>query len=174
MSHHANWLGSLFKKDERVFVVERLVALIEHSGVEFSHIAVCGISGVGVGSIVAHVMNKSLIVVRKESDDNHSDYAVEVDTKEPIGDFIIIDDLISSGATVQHILDSIEDLKLTGSPSCVHGFLYHDGTSTGWDFPIWGFYDSLVYKNRHDETLEQFLDCFERIPEFTADNTEDE
>ncbi len=80
----------------------------EMSGV--NAIAVRGISGIVMGSIVAHVLNLKLIVVRKENEDSHASYQVEglsSDLK-----YVIIDDLVSSGRTVKTIMQDIKNSAL--------------------------------------------------------------
>lgn len=74
---------------------------------QFDFIAVRGISGVLLGSIMADRLNKKIAIVRKGGDDTHSHEKIEcrpncVDTK-----FAIVDDFISSGTTVNTIIDAI-------------------------------------------------------------------
>lgn len=74
-------------------------------GIEFETIAVRGVSGLLIGSIVALEMNKVLAIVRKPGEGTHSFYSVE---GAPTGRYIIIDDLICSGKTVETIIDAMK------------------------------------------------------------------
>jgi len=85
---------------------DRLREIVELLGdVHFDAIAVRGMSGATMGSIVAHLMDKDLFLVRKEGERTHSSRRLE----GPNGpcDYVIIDDLISSGETVKTIQQEI-------------------------------------------------------------------
>lgn len=82
---------------------------------DFAAIAVSGVSGIVVGSIVASKLRKRLIVVRKHDDTStHSYFHVEglqVDIsrtgKIVNNDYLILDDLIDTGTTAKYIIGSI-------------------------------------------------------------------
>jgi phosphoribosylpyrophosphate synthetase len=58
-------------------------------------------SGALIAPIVAHELNKPIVLVRKPKEDNHSGYPVEgVEFKT----YIIIDDFIETGATIRSII----------------------------------------------------------------------
>ena len=81
---------------------------------EFDAIAIRGMSGALVGSIIAARLNKPLIVVRKQ-DGNHSGRRVE--GIKNAKDYIILDDLISTGDTADIIKDEVKNFngaKLVG------------------------------------------------------------
>lgn len=116
-SYHEAGLGGPHQE----FVTRKLIRLIEKSGINFTHIAVTGISGIAVGAIVASRMNKHLAVVRKRNESSNSSNAVE--SYGLMESYVFIDDLISSGTTLRHVLKSIEDWS---GASCSGIFLYHD------------------------------------------------
>jgi len=95
---------------------------------EFDAIAVSGSSGLLVGPCVADLLQKNIILVRKPVDDTHSSEVVE-GPKD--GRYIIIDDLIDSGATIQRITRSIRS-QLCEYSQCVGMVLYHPKVS------VWG------------------------------------
>jgi adenine/guanine phosphoribosyltransferase-like PRPP-binding protein len=75
---------------------------IEH----FDSIVCCGISGLLVAPQIAEILNKHLVVIRKENDKCYSDFGIE--GVAPYR-YIIIDDLICSGKTVRHIKNTIKE-----------------------------------------------------------------
>lgn len=99
--------------------VTKLINKIHSSNVEFDSIAVTGMSGVLIGSIISYKVNKPLILVRKRSDKSHSGYELEGNLGSE--KYIIIDDTIDEGKTVNNIHKSIK--KHTNS-ICSAIFLY--------------------------------------------------
>jgi adenine/guanine phosphoribosyltransferase-like PRPP-binding protein len=89
------------------YVGSQLIEYARELDVEFDAIAVCGYSGAIAGSILAYAMNKNLVIVRKESEDCHSPL-----TREGVmcGDYIIVDDLVNSGSTIEKIVNEVDDL----------------------------------------------------------------
>ena len=71
--------------------------------VEFDFIACRGLSGTTFASIVAYRLNKPLVIVRK-GEQCHSWLTVE--NARP-GNYIILDDLICSGETIEKIIEAI-------------------------------------------------------------------
>lgn len=72
----------------------------------FDSIACSGISGLLFAPPVARKLKKSLIIVRKRKGD-HSHTLVEGD--RAVKSYIILDDIVSSGATIERILGRIEE-----------------------------------------------------------------
>lgn len=122
---------------KRKYVITRLIKEIKKSGVKFDAIVFRGMSGALVAPSVADKMKKPLVVCRK-SDNHHSSYTVEY-TERWFENYIVIDDLISSGVTLLTILKMIDDEwdnrnddeqkwgkgKKIVRPKCVGIFLYH-------------------------------------------------
>jgi adenine/guanine phosphoribosyltransferase-like PRPP-binding protein len=69
----------------------------------FTHIAVCGISGVSIGAPIAIALNKNLIVVRKADDLSHSHSRVEGVPIDSHFNYVFLDDFISSGRTLARV-----------------------------------------------------------------------
>lgn len=91
---------------------------------EFDSIAVRGLSGATMGGILSYLSKKDLVVLRKSSDYSpHSLSTVELENKP--NKFIIVDDLISSGKTIQIINNELQ--YYPDNPKCVAIFLYEDG-----------------------------------------------
>jgi adenine/guanine phosphoribosyltransferase-like PRPP-binding protein len=76
---------------------------------DFQGIAFRGVSGALSGPPLAFKMNKTVIVVRKpkHEETNHSSMPVEGD--RAVKRYVIVDDFISSGATVREIVQRISE-----------------------------------------------------------------
>src|SRR6185437_651522 len=95
----ASYLNSGLKKDLRNKVIMAMSDGIRHSGVEdFDAIAFTGLSGALVAPIVADLLGKELIAVRKEKT-NHSSNQIEGYIAGKT--YIILDDCRSSGKTIR-------------------------------------------------------------------------
>jgi adenine/guanine phosphoribosyltransferase-like PRPP-binding protein len=101
------YLRSVLDLTERRWIVQRAAdAITKHLG-EFDALAFRGLSGALLAPELASVMGKNIIAVRK-GESCHSDYMVEASpgTRSSVR-YVIIDDLIDTGATVQAIRDEI-------------------------------------------------------------------
>jgi adenine/guanine phosphoribosyltransferase-like PRPP-binding protein len=72
---------------------------------DFDSIACCGVSGLMVVPQIAEILNKNILVVRKD-ERRYSDF-----TTEGVAPFryVVVDDLICSGKTIKHIQDTIKE-----------------------------------------------------------------
>lgn len=141
--------------------VRKTINIIRKSGVEFDAIAFRGLSGALVGPAVACRMKKGFLAVRKmKEEESHSTVAVEGAVKADC-QYIIIDDLISSGATVWNIVtelnkfqyvefaNSCKAVYYSHKRKCVGVFLYNSWVSDkhkarGYDHSlreVWSSYD---------------------------------
>ena len=81
-------------------------------------IAVCGCSGLSVGSIIAYELGIPCVIVRKEWDAKNSHCGGEYTTPnfcvEPCNRYVIVDDFIASGNTVQYIKDKLKQCECVG------------------------------------------------------------
>jgi len=106
-------------KQRKEVVSDCLKCLAAHKD-NFDAIAVSGYSMSLIGSIIAHKMNKGLIIVRKDEDERASNFEVEGTVCDR---YIIIDDLICSGETLRRITNKISELH--HSPAKLYGvYLY--------------------------------------------------
>lgn len=83
-----------------------LEKLLKHK--EFDSVVFTGLSGAMVAPILAYRLDKHLVGVRKPNDGSHSVDSIEKAFGEKIGRYIIVDDFICSGTTVQRVLDTIK------------------------------------------------------------------
>lgn len=82
-------------------VVTLVIKMIKESGIEFDAIACRGLSSLLIAPIVAMRLNKTLLCIRKEGENSHSNNVVEGD--HAARRYLIIDDFIDSGATIKTI-----------------------------------------------------------------------
>lgn len=73
---------------------------------DFNTLAVCGHSGIVLGTLVSTKLKMPLLVVRKDGDQAHDDLKVNGYRSEECK-YLILDDLISSGNTIRHVLRQI-------------------------------------------------------------------
>lgn len=111
-------------------VVDHVSAVIKdwlHEHPEVSHIAVTGVSGQSVGWPLSYKLNIPLLVVRKSGERSHG-------VRSLIGhgqltNYVILDDMIESGATIRAIWKSVKEGAATKRtlPECKAIFLFRDG-----------------------------------------------
>lgn len=104
----SDYLQSALDPKEMVKSVGRITGFLSRRRDVFDGIAVRGVSGMVIGSAVAYKMRLPLLIVRKK-DGNHSTMKVEGD--ESIKRYVIIDDFIGTGATVEEIVKKIEEFN---------------------------------------------------------------
>lgn len=108
----ASYLQSFFRIDKRRKLLRRGVKALRP--MKFDSIAVRGVSGLTFGSALAAYLNKKIAVVRK-GETRHSEYMVE--SVGTVGTYVIVDDLIDLGGTVNAIVDAIRDTE-PGAECC--------------------------------------------------------
>jgi len=121
--------------NERTAIVNRIVADIGRA--DFQTIVCRGVSGMYISPIVAHLLGKELAVIRKPGEDcHHFSNAVG----RVIGKWIIIDDFIEKGGTVQAIVDAVAAMNAyTGGN--YHGTAYRTPNAKCVGF--YGYCDSI-------------------------------
>ncbi len=123
---HATYLHNI-NKEGLPKTVTWLVRMLR-KGPEFDAIAVRGFSGAIPGSIVAYMMRKPLIVVRKDKtvESTHGG-SIEVLSKNPLPPktrYVFLDDQISGGTTRNAVIKSLELLHFVH----VGNLLYNTST----------------------------------------------
>jgi hypothetical protein len=102
---HAGYMRAVVITDNLRQNVKNCVRALRK--MEFDAIAFRGMSGALLAPAVALSMKKNLLMVRKPADDSHSMMMVEGD--KAARRYVIIDDLISTGATVRTIFKEIRE-----------------------------------------------------------------
>lgn len=91
-------------------------------------IAIRGYSGAIMGGVISVFTEIPLIIIRKDHEECHSDYFVQGENFG--GDYVIVDDLISSGKTIDEICWKIDNdaiYQQIEPRKCVGIFLYEHG-----------------------------------------------
>lgn len=109
---HPSYETAEFDPDKLSATVSFINKVISGKFTKSKYIAVCGISGLIVAGAISIRSKRKIIAIRKENEDAHSSRCVEFNEigLKP-GDtihYVIIDDLISSGKTVEYIYNSIK------------------------------------------------------------------
>ena len=89
----------------------------------FKAMACRGVSGLMFTSILSYQMNKGLVVVRKRGESSHSCLDVEGCFPTGRGQWVIVDDFISSGETVAEIIKKMGKTYLS---RLLGAYLYKD------------------------------------------------
>lgn len=112
-------------KQEAAIIVEDLKYYREQ--VDFSAIAVSGVSGLILSGHLSIELDVALIVVRKTMEGTHSKNKVEGPME---GRYIIFDDLICTGKTVERMIEDISN----SNPYAEHvgTYLYNDCNQKVW------------------------------------------
>lgn len=116
------YFGVALDPPQREQAVKKVVQKIKDSKIEFSSIAYRGNSGAAMAPIIAHLLKKHLIVVRKDRNEEPS-HGTDVETGStqlPTADYIIIDDFVATGATIRAIVERLHPKRL----ECKGAFLY--------------------------------------------------
>lgn len=114
------YLDSLLTPKSFKGSANNLLKMITKSKVKFDGIACTGSSGIMIAPYIASLLNKKIILVRKEK--SHSFSLVEyVGTPKK---YIIIDDFIESGKTIINIIESIKEDDYLQYSKPVGIFLY--------------------------------------------------
>lgn len=121
----ATYFSEALNLQTRTEVVTRAVRVL--SEYDFDTIAVTGVSGLVVGPILAHLMQKQLFVLRKDNESAHT-MAMHSGLL-PEEKYVIVDDFIESGRTVFKIIETINKFfEKEERPQCI-GFY---GYTTDW------------------------------------------
>jgi orotate phosphoribosyltransferase-like protein len=106
-------------------------------------VVVRGLSGTVVATTMAALFNTPFAIVRKPNESSHSSFGLEVHTvfseetfnNETYRDWIIVDDLISTGTTIREIKDKVDSSVIKGI--CKGIVLYANENSTQRNAVVW-------------------------------------
>ena len=102
----SDYLGFILDPERSTGYFTRSVKTLQESNVEFDAIAYTGVSGGLTAPVIAFLLKKPLIVVRKTTDvSRHSPYMIEGDIDA--SSFIIVDDFECSGKTRDKIISAV-------------------------------------------------------------------
>jgi orotate phosphoribosyltransferase-like protein len=118
----SSYLGIVLHVKSLPILVDIVLERIKKTNICFDTIAFTGQSGALVAPLLAIKMGKNLLMVRKEHDVSHSFSNFEGYFK--IKNYIILDDLISTGNTVKRVYKQIHEQFPCSSLSAI--VLYRD------------------------------------------------
>ena len=90
---------------ERNRIIIKAVCDLRKISNDFDSIACCGVSGLMVVPQIAELLNKNILIIRK-NEKRYSEFRTE--GIAPLR-YVVIDDLICSGTTINHITSIIKD-----------------------------------------------------------------
>jgi len=96
-------------------------------------IACAGSSGMMAASVLGTALKLPVVYVRKSGEKSHGN-SIESNTRKPIKKYIIVDDLVCSGSTINSIITKIEGYAKDHNyetPQCIGAFLYNDESTKG-------------------------------------------
>jgi orotate phosphoribosyltransferase-like protein len=129
------------------------------SKLEFDTFAFSGLSGACLAPILAHLMHKELLMVRKNGGKDGSTSGMWREGYLASDRLIIVDDLISSGATMANMLHAFHGIrKLTsGGKLEIVGLLLHTHLSTvSWQYGPHLYEPGQYEFNQMIETQERY------------------
>ncbi len=104
----SGYIGAAFDRKEVRKIIQSFKECVKDKiWGDFDTIACLGTSGLVIAPILALQFNKKLLVVRKDKDNSHANGRLEGhdDGKK----YIVVDDFICSGATLENIVTTIKD-----------------------------------------------------------------
>lgn len=157
----ASYLTRLMTLDNLTKTISRLTEALKPHANQFDTIAFRGVSGTMIGPILAMNLQKEMLVVRKLPHESHASHSWRlVEGNGECQKYIIVDDIVASGATLFNICDEIRNVGnwVYGPPKCVglatflQGFipLKPEYDSEDWDdiYTDWGkFYKASLNKD---------------------------
>jgi adenine/guanine phosphoribosyltransferase-like PRPP-binding protein len=145
----ANHFEALYDVQTRDDVVKKIMKILEPRSNAFDAIVVCGNSMTLISPIVAYLMNKNIVLVRKDGVKSASQHEVEGIHDQRC---IFIDDMLVSGQTGNKIKTEIKKIKCSLVGYVLYNSIIHR-TYLG-KCPCWGKfktkkpsdYDDFVFK----------------------------
>ena len=100
------WLRHVTTASERHATIQEALGVLRQY--EFDSIAFRGVSGAMTAPILAYLMNKNFLAVRKGRSEEYTHSAHEVEGDGRAQRYIIVDDFVADGTTVNCILQAIK------------------------------------------------------------------
>ena len=145
---HSTYLAEALDPGMRTKILRQCLNLLRPVRKLFDTVVFRGYSGALIAPEIASRMKKHLLFVRKEGDDSHTSLTLEGHyTTER---FLIVDDIVATGHTVNTILDTIarKQRECFNHPSCPTG---RGVREPGVCFAI------LLYNRRHSDYDNRWL-----------------
>jgi orotate phosphoribosyltransferase-like protein len=121
--YFANVLSLLSRES----TVNKAVTCLKRHKDEFDAIAFRGMSGAALAPILAYLLNKELVIVRKLTSHKRTHAHQRVEGNVEGLRYIIVDDFVFSGATISRTIGAINRYLRGSEPAtCVALYLYND------------------------------------------------
>lgn len=101
----SGYINNIFSPKMQKAIANEANRIVLSQFQDADYIVVTGVSGIVIGSIVAHLSGKRLVVVRKEDEKSHADHRIEGFPVNTRMSFVILDDFVDSGATLNRIAE---------------------------------------------------------------------
>lgn len=149
---HSNYLRTLFASPT-IFMQAVNILVDNLKDVEYDSIAVRGVSGAVMGGCLSGQTGKQLTVVRKRGVDSHKECHGQCEgLQHGPHKYIIVDDFVSSGATLAHIISEIQ--LCNPEAECVGFIVYHEEKSNTF-VPCYGD----VIKENEEQVYNIFIEA---------------
>lgn len=117
-TYGTGYLEEVFNPLEFRKKIDQTIEAIEKSKLSFDAIAFRGSSGAACAYPISYMTGRSLIHVRKPTENAHSSRLIEGNPMQVVKNYIIVDDFIATGATINCIMECL-------TPTCVGIFLFN-------------------------------------------------
>lgn len=128
-----SYLSKALDCTHRKDVIARTIAAVKNWQPFPDAIACRGTSGLLIAPSVADAFGLPLIVVRKPNDGSHSSSIIEAPNMPDSFNYVVIDDLISTGNTIKTIEREISALYWHASLSAVFIYAPQEGASNEYE-----------------------------------------
>lgn len=145
-----------FVYDQNLYskVIDEMMNLILDLGIDFDAIAFTGQSGSALAYPLSLKLNKPLINIRKKETKSH--YSDVIEGFIGFSNYIIVDDVINDGETINYIVSNLNLLEQ--NPKCKGIFLfkdyYHTYFNSEYNIPVY----SLMYRYT-ENNIEKEIFC---------------
>lgn len=143
----------VFDVAEMRVIVDKIEAYLREN-LNVRALAACGFSGVPIVSAASFYIGIPITLVRKPEEVSHKMHCgFDVTGYVGAGDYAIVDDMVSSGSTVKHIMDQIRQAS-GGMLRCVDVLTYASYYTSSWWPNGWGG-DPQSTKKIYERTWEK-------------------
>lgn len=121
----ATHIAATVNRRARNKAIEDCMAALKN--IEYDTFAFQGASGIGISLILAHLLQKETILVRKDGEPRQADARYKVEGYKEAKRYIVVDDLISTGMTAARVIQGVH--SLAPEAELVGILLYYEGAS---------------------------------------------
>lgn len=119
----ATHIAPMINRWSRDEVIEKCVKALQPF--DYDTLAFQGASGIGISMILAHLLHKEIVMVRKVGEPRHAFSRYQVEGFKEVKRYFIIDDLIATGSTAAQVIRGVR--KIAPIAELVGILLYYAG-----------------------------------------------